>query len=97
MLPKATTALAALLVLGTASVVWADANNRADGSFAQCPVSMVSNGRTGVVNDAGKPLIAEKNRLFVPLQPDLAQGDAFRRGTTGETIVWIKLTEPGGN
>jgi hypothetical protein len=96
MLPKATTALAALLVLGTASVVWADANNRPDGSFAQRPVSMVSNGRTGVVNDAGKPLIAEKDRLFVPLQPDLAQGAPFRRGTTGETVVWIKLTEPGG-
>jgi hypothetical protein len=97
MLPKATTALAALLVLGTASVVWADANNRTDGSFAQRPVSMVSNGRIGVINDAGRPFIAEKNRLFAPLQPDLAQSAPFRRGATGETIVWIKLTEPGGN
>ena len=46
---KATTALAVLLVFGTASVVSADANNRIDyhGSFAQRPVSMMSNGRAG--------------------------------------------------
>ena len=65
MLRKATTTLAALLVLGTASVVWADANNRTDGSFGQRPVSMVSNGRTGVVNHAAKPLEASVNRPTV--------------------------------
>ena len=81
---KATTALAALLVLGTASVVWADANNRTEyhGSFAQRPVSMTSNGRTGVVNDAAKPFITEEKGLFAPSQPDRS---AFRRGTTGGT------------
>jgi len=57
---------------------------------------MISTGRTGVVNDTGKPFTSEKNGLFAPSQPDLAQSAPFRRGTTGEAIVWIKLTEPGG-
>jgi hypothetical protein len=93
---KAATTLAVLLVFGTASAVLAEANNRNDypGLLGQRPVSMISNGRTGVVNDAGKPFTSGKNGLFAPSQPDLAQ--SARRGTMGETIVWIKLTEPGG-
>jgi hypothetical protein len=95
---KAATTLAVLLVFGTASAVLAEANNRTDypSLLGQRPVSMMSNGRTGVVNDAGKPFTSGKNGLFAPSQPDLAQSAPFRRGTTGETIVWIKLTEPGG-
>jgi uncharacterized protein YlzI (FlbEa/FlbD family) len=87
---KAATTLAALLVFGTASTVLADANNRTDylGSFGQRPVSMMSNGRTGAVNDAAK---------FAASERALAQSVPFRRGITGKTIVWIKLTEPGGN
>jgi hypothetical protein len=90
---KATTALAALLVLGTASVVWADANNRTEyhGSFAQRPVSMMSNGRTGAVNEAAKSFTTEEKASFATSQ--LARG---RGGTTGRTTAWIKLTEPGG-
>jgi hypothetical protein len=89
----ATTALAALLVLGTASVVWADANNRTEyhGSFAQRrPVSMTSNGRTGDVNEAAKSFVTEEKASFATSQL------AFGRGTTGRTTAWIKLTEPGG-
>ena len=90
---KATTALAALLVLGTASVVWADANNRTEyhGSFAQRPVSMTSNGRTGDVNDAAKSFTTEENASFATSQLALGRG-----GTTGRTTAWIKLTEPSG-
>jgi len=95
---KVTTTLAALLVFGTASTVLADANNRTDylGSFGR-PVSMMSNGRTGAVNDAAKPFTTEKSASFAASQPALAQIPPFRRGITGKTIVWIKLTEPGGN
>jgi hypothetical protein len=90
---KATTALAALLVFGTASVVWADANNQIDyhGSSAQRPVSMISNGRTGAVNDATKSFTTEEKASFATSQLTLAG-----RGTTGRTTAWIKLTEPGG-
>ena len=93
---KAATALAVLLVFGTASAALAEANNRTDypGLLGQRPVSMMSNGRTGVADDAGKPFPSENSGLFAA--PGLARSAPFRRGTTGETIVWIKLTEPGG-
>ena len=95
---KAATTLAALLVFGTASAVLADANDRTDylGSFGQRPVSMMSNGRTLAVNDAAKPVTTEKNASFTASQLALAQSAPFCRGITGKTIVWIKLTEPGG-
>ena len=58
-------------------------------------MSITSNGRTGVVNDVEKPFSTEKNASFRS-QLVLAQSAPFCRGITGETIVWIKLTEPGG-
>ena len=95
---KAATTLAALLVFGTASAVLADANDRTDylGSFGQRPVSMMSNGRTQAVNDVAEPFATEKNASFAASQLALAQSAPFCRGITGKTIVWIKLTEPGG-
>jgi len=86
---KATTALAVLLVFGTASAVLADANNQTDylGSFAQRPVSMMSNGRTGAVNDAAKPFTTEKNASFAASQLPLTQSAPFCRGITGKAIV----------
>src|SRR6516162_7755279 len=95
---KVATTLAVLLVFGTASVALADANNRADylSSFDQRPVSMMSNGRTGALNDAAKPFTTEKNASVATSQLALARSAPFCRGITGKTIVWIKLTEPGG-
>ena len=89
---KATTALAVLLVFGTASVVLADTHDRTDdhGSLAQRPVSIMSNGRTGAIDDAAKPFTTEKKASFAAA---LAQSAPFCRGITGKTI---KLTEPGG-
>jgi uncharacterized protein YlzI (FlbEa/FlbD family) len=94
---KVASTLAVLLVFGTASAALADANNRTDylGSFGQRPVSMI--GRTRAVNDAAEPFTTEKNVSFAASQPALAQTPPFRRGITGKTSVWIKLTEPGGN
>jgi hypothetical protein len=96
---KVATTLAALLVFGTASAALADANNRADylSSFDQPPVSMMSNGRARAVNDVAEPFATEKNASFAASQPALEQRFPFRRGITGKTIVWIKLTEPGGD
>jgi len=85
---KATMALSAVLFLAP-SIVWADANHQIDGSFAQRPVAIVSNGRTGV-NEAAKPFNTEKPS-FAASQPAMA-----RYGTTGRMTTWIKLTEPGG-
>src|SRR5262249_26263882 len=95
---KATATLAALLVFGTASAALGDANNRTGylSSFDQRSVPMESKGRTGAMNDAANPLTTEKNASFAA-SPALAQSARFRRRITGKTIVWIKLTEPGGN
>jgi len=95
---KVASTLAVLLVFGTASAALADANNQADylSSFDQRPLSMMSNGRTQAVNDVAEPFATEKNASFAASQPALAQRPPFRRGITGKTIVWIKLTEPGG-
>ena len=84
---KTATTLAVLLVFGTASAALADGKR---------PVSMTSNGRTGAVNDAAEPFTTEKNASFAASQPALARSAPFRRGITGKTVVWIKLTEPGG-
>ena len=56
----------------------------------------MSNGRTGVVNDVGKPFTTEKNASLANSQLALAQSAPFCRSIAGKTIVWIKLTEPGG-
>src|SRR5437870_764036 len=98
MFRQAAPTLAVLLVFGTASAVLADADNRTDdhGSLAQRSVSMMSNGRTRAVNDAAKSFMTEKNASFAASQLALAQSAPFCRGITGKTIVWIKLTEPGG-
>ena len=96
---KAATILAALLVFGTASTVFADANNGTGhlGSFGQRPLPMESKARTEAVTDVANPLTTEKNASFAASLPALAQSTRFRRRITGKTIVWIKLTEPGGN
>jgi endonuclease/exonuclease/phosphatase family metal-dependent hydrolase len=83
---KTTAALAAVLFFGGASVVWADDNSQINGSFAQQPVAIVSNGRTAV-NQAAKAFPTEEEPLLAPSQRD---------GTTGRTTAWVRLTEPGG-
>jgi hypothetical protein len=63
---KAATALAALLVFGSASTVLANASDRTDdhGSLAQRPKSMTANGRTGADNGAAKPFTIEEKFSF---------------------------------
>ena len=96
---KAATTLTVLLVFGTASAVLADADNRTDhhGSFAQRPASTMSNGRTGVVNDAAKIFTVEEKALFAASELAVVQSAPFSRdGIAGRARAWIKLTEPGG-
>jgi hypothetical protein len=63
---KAATALAALLVFGSASTVLANASDRTDdhGSLAQRPKSITANGRTGADNGAAKPFTIEEKFSF---------------------------------
>src|SRR5262249_44444876 len=95
---KAATTLAVLLVFGTASAVLADADNRTNhqGSFGQRSVSMMSDGRTGVVNDAAKPFTIEEKASFAASQLAVVRSTPFcRDGIAGRSRAWIKLTEPG--
>jgi uncharacterized protein YlzI (FlbEa/FlbD family) len=96
---KAATTLAVLLVFGTASAVLADADNRTDhqGSFDQRPMSMMSDGRTGVVNDAAKPFTIEERASFAASQLAVVRSAPFcRDGVASRSRTWIKLTEPSG-
>ena len=95
---KATTALAAVLFFGAVPAVLADANNQTDhhGLSAQLPVPRMSNGLTGAIDDTAKPFTTEGKASFAASRLALAQSAPFCRGITGKTIVWIKLTEPGG-
>ena len=55
-------------------------------------------GRTGAVNHAVKPYMAEEKAWLAAPQLSLAQSVRFcRPGITDKTLAWIKLTEPGGN
>jgi len=67
MLSKTKMALATVVVLGSASAVLADSNDRTDhhGSAARRAVSVtMSNDRIGAVNHAVKPSIAEEKAWF---------------------------------
>jgi len=96
---KAAATLAVLLVFGTASAVFADADNRTvhHGSFAQRSASTTSNGRTGVVNDAAAPFTGEERASFAVSELAVVRSAPFcRDGIAGRARAWIKLTEPGG-
>lgn len=58
-----------------------EANTQTDypGLPGQLPVSMMSNGRTGVVKDAGKQFTSEKNGLFAASQPGLAESAPLKQ------------------
>src|SRR5262245_28397925 len=91
---KTKMALATLLVLGSASVVLADSNDRTDhhGSAALRAVSVtMSNDHIKGVNHAVKPFTAEEKAWFAGPQLGHVQS-----AITGRTMAWIKLTEPGG-
>src|SRR6516165_12458006 len=57
---------------------------------------MMSNGRTGAVNDAAKPVTTEKNASFAASEPAVAQSVPFRRGIAGKTIVLPAMPRRNG-
>ena len=97
---KTKTVMAALFFFGSASAVLADTDNRTDHheSAARRAVSVtMSNRRVAVASHAVKPSIPENKVGLAPPQLVFAQRTPLcRRGIAGSTMVWIKLTEPGG-
>jgi hypothetical protein len=94
---KTKTALAALLLLGSASAVLVNGNNWNDhhGSVSRRALSVsMSSGVAGTV----KPFNTEEKAWFAAPRLALAQRAALcRLGIPDATMAWIKLTEPGGN
>jgi hypothetical protein len=77
---KAATALAALLVFGSASTVLANASETDDhGSLAQRPKSMTANGRTGADNGAAKPFTRRSFRSRIAACPGTESGSKHDR------------------
>ena len=97
---KTKTVMAALFFFGSASADLADTDNRTDHheSAARRAVSVtMSNRRVAVASHAVKPSIPENKVGLAPPQLVFAQRTPLcRRGIAGSTMVWIKLTEPGG-
>jgi hypothetical protein len=92
--PKATMVLAALLVFGTASPVFADMPSRTGyrGLFTEDSVPMIFNERIAAMTDAAKG-----KGSFAASQLAVVQSAPFcRDGIARRAMVWIKLTEPGG-
>ena len=95
------TVLVALLFFGSASSVFAGTNLGNDHYRSITPrraVSVtVSNDRIGAVYRAMKLVAAEEKAWFVAPQLALVQSAPLcRHSITDSSMVWIKLTAPGG-
>jgi hypothetical protein len=98
---KTTSVLIALLLFGSASWVFAGSNFRNEHYGSVAPRRAVSvamsSDRTEAANRAVKPVTAEERAWLVPPQLALVQSAPLcRHGITDSTMVWIKLTAPGG-
>jgi hypothetical protein len=97
---KIKTVLCALLFFGCASSVLAGTNPGNDylglvAARRAVPVA-VSTDRIRVLIRTVKPVIAEEKAWLVPPRPAVVLGAPLCHGIAGSTMVWIKLTEPGG-
>jgi hypothetical protein len=101
MVGNAKSVLVALLFFGSASLVLAGTPLGSDhyGSAATQGAASVakSDDRTGAMNRAAKPVTAKENAWSVAPQLSLVPSALVcHHGITDNTMVWIKLTTPGG-
>ena len=100
MVGNAKSVLVALFFFGSASSVLAGTPLGSDhyGSAAPQGASVVrSDDRTGAMNRAAKPVTAKEKAWSVPSQLSLVPSALVcHHGITDSTMVWIKLTTPGG-
>jgi hypothetical protein len=99
-LSKITTILSALLFVGSASSALAGSHTRGEYYYdliasRRAVSAALSLDRAGVLGRTAGPVIAEeKGSLAVP-RPAVVQSASVCRAMSG-TLVWIKLTAPGG-
>ena len=91
---KVTAALVVLIALGPASIVLADRTHHR-GLSGQFPVLM-SNDRTRAILEVASPFIAEEKAWSAASPSAPVRSIPRRDGMAGGTMIWIKLTEPGG-
>jgi hypothetical protein len=101
MVGNAKSVLVALLFFGSASSVLAGTSLGSDhyGSAAPQGAASVakSDDRTGAMNRAAKAVTAKNKAWSVPQQLSLVPSALVcHHGITDSTMVWIKLTAPGG-
>ena len=101
MFSKITTILSALLFVGSASPALAGSHTRGDYYYdliaSRRTVSAVlSLDRAGVLGETAGPVIAEEKAWLAVPRPAVVPSPPVCHAITGSTLVWIKLTAPGG-
>ena len=102
MLSKIRTVLSALLFFGPASFALAGSHTRGgyfyhDLIASRRAVSVaLSLDRAGVLGRNAGPVIAEEKAWLAVPRPAVVQSAPVCHAITGSTLVWIKLTAPGG-
>lgn len=101
MLSKITTVLSSLLLFGSASSALAGSHTRGDYYYdliasRRAVSTALSLDRAGVLGRTAGPVIAEEKAWLNVPRPAVVQTAPVCHATAGSTLVWIKLTAPGG-
>jgi hypothetical protein len=98
-LSKITTVLSTL-IFGCASSALAGSHTRSDyydlGASRHAVFAALSSDRAGVLGRTRGPVIAEEKAWLNVPRPAVVQTAPVCHATAGSTLVWIKLTAPGG-
>jgi hypothetical protein len=99
-LKKLTTVLSTLIFFGCASSALAGSHTRSDYydlvASRHAVSAALSSDRSGVLGRTVGPVIAEEKAWLSVPRPAVVQSAPVCHAITGGTLVWIKLTAPGG-
>ena len=88
------------LIFGCASSALAGSHTRSDyydlASSRHAVLAALSSDRAGVLGRTRGPVIAEEKAWLAVPRPAVVQTPSMCHAITGSTLVWIKLTAPGG-
>ena len=101
MLSKIMTVLSTLIFFGSASSALAGSHTRGDYYYdliasRRAVSAALPLDRAGVLGRVVEPVIAEEKAWIAVPRPAVVQTAPVCHAITGSTLVWIKLTAPGG-
>ena len=101
MLSKIMTVLSTLIFFGSASSALAGSHTRGDYYYdliasRRAVSAALPLDRAGVLGRVVEPVIAEEKAWIAVPRPAVVQTAPVCHATAGSTLVWIKLTAPGG-